>query len=335
MSTFARIDASVLSDWGAVLAAYGDDIDCDAPSLAVDDMAQTVDLCQFVAFLEKAGKSPGGPGRSWAAGIGAHYESRGCIGRAILGAPNLGVAFLRLSQNFALVQDVTSLRLDADERTATLSYKILDPDIWPRHEDAMYSLGAYAAFIRAAAPDVWGEAEITVEAEADYVNAELSSIVQAPVSYGGSSNMLRFPVRALDCGFPVSKPVKPADLTALSGQLAARRRTLPITARTRQIIYSEILEGAVCQDRVAREMGLSPRSLRRKLAEQGFSYQGLVDDCRMRLAALEFRARKDLSLSELALKLGYSEHSTFSRAFARWAGVPPQRYRRGMHEHMN
>ena len=55
-------------------------------------------------------------------------------------------------------------------------------------------------------------------------------------------------------------------------------------------------------------------------------FQHIVDECRMRQAAHEFRRRSRVSLAQTALRLGYSEHSTFTRAFARWSGMPPQSY---------
>ena len=58
-----------------------------------------------------------------------------------------------------------------------------------------------------------------------------------------------------------------------------------------------------------------------------------LDECRMQYAALEFRKRKKQSLAEMALKLGYSEHSTFSRAFQRWSGMAPHEYRRAVAVH--
>ena len=110
-------------------------------------------------------------------------------------------------------------------------------------------------------------------------------------------------------------------------------RLTPITERTRQMIFNEMNEGRVNQEHIARELGISSRTLRRRLSEENQSFQGLLDECRMQFAALEFRTRRKLSLSDMALKLGYSEHSTFSRAFARWAGMAPQEYRRSVAAH--
>ena len=67
--------------------------------------------------------------------------------------------------------------------------------------------------------------------------------------------------------------------------------------------------------------------MRRRLAEEGRSFQEVLDECRMRQALFEFRARPDLSIAEIALRLGYAEHSNFTRAFHRWNGVSPQAFR--------
>jgi AraC-like DNA-binding protein len=79
---------------------------------------------------------------------------------------------------------------------------------------------------------------------------------------------------------------------------------------------------------VATEIGLSDRTLRRQLAARNTSFQKIVDDCRIRQAVLEITRCNSVSISEIALRLGYSEHSTFSRAFSRCTGVPPQNFLR-------
>jgi AraC-like DNA-binding protein len=251
----------------------------------------------------------------------------------VLGAKTLGTAFRRLTEYFPLIQDATSLKLEVEEQWASLNYKILDPDIWPRHEDAMYSLGIYAVLIKTAAPEAWGQVELSVESEPDAVKGDLSHIVHANVVYGAQANALRFPTAILNCALNVAPPVDARHLADMSRALTKKRRATPMSERVRQMIFAEISDGSVSQEYVARELGVSSRTLRRKLATEGESYQSLLDECRMRVAALEFRTRDILSLSEMALKLGYSEHSTFSRAFARWAGVPPQEYRRAVSIH--
>lgn len=77
----------------------------------------------------------------------------------------------------------------------------------------------------------------------------------------------------------------------------------------------------------AEALGISERSLARRLREQGKTFDGLVDDVR-REKALQAVADSTSSLPEIAEALGFAEVSTFYRAFRRWTGMPPVRWRK-------
>jgi AraC-like DNA-binding protein len=74
---------------------------------------------------------------------------------------------------------------------------------------------------------------------------------------------------------------------------------------------------------VARKLGVSPRTLRRKLAAEGVTYARIVEDLRFALAK-HYLAEQDLSISRIAWLLGYTEVSAFSHAFRRWTGRTPR-----------
>lgn len=75
-----------------------------------------------------------------------------------------------------------------------------------------------------------------------------------------------------------------------------------------------------------RRLGLSVSTLRRRLVEEGASFQRLKDESR-RTAAIRYLADTDLSLADIARLLGFDEPSAFFRAFRRWTGMTPSRYR--------
>lgn len=77
---------------------------------------------------------------------------------------------------------------------------------------------------------------------------------------------------------------------------------------------------------IARELRMSPRTLKRKLAEHGTTFTSIRDDMR-RQRALLLLDNRALSISEVAAKLGYSELPNFTRAFRKWTGVTPLAYR--------
>ena len=72
---------------------------------------------------------------------------------------------------------------------------------------------------------------------------------------------------------------------------------------------------------------MGPRTLQRRLKDQGVEFKALVDDTR-RLFAVTYLRKPDHTLAEIAYLLGYSEVSAFNRAFRRWTGSTPSEYRR-------
>ena len=74
-------------------------------------------------------------------------------------------------------------------------------------------------------------------------------------------------------------------------------------------------------------LGLSERTLARRLEAQGYTFNSMLDEVRRELALAAVR-ESGLSLAEIALSLGFAEASTFYRAFHRWTGMPPARWRK-------
>ena len=79
---------------------------------------------------------------------------------------------------------------------------------------------------------------------------------------------------------------------------------------------------------VAAALNVSDRTLRRRLAGEGVSFRGLLDEIREQLAE-ELLVTGGFSVAEVAERLGYLEVSSFSQAFRRWKGVGPRAWRAG------
>jgi AraC-like DNA-binding protein len=94
-----------------------------------------------------------------------------------------------------------------------------------------------------------------------------------------------------------------------------------VVTQVREVLSRE-LPAAADQAAVARKLGLSARTLQRRLAEAGTSFQDVLDEVR---AGAARRLLRDpaLAVSEVAFSLGYAELSSFYRAFRRWTGQTP------------
>ena len=103
------------------------------------------------------------------------------------------------------------------------------------------------------------------------------------------------------------------DLTDLSG-------------RVRDAIVAQLRRGEVQLAAVATAMGVSERTLQRRLRDEHTSYEALLDETRFALASSYLRDPA-LGVSEIAWLIGYTEISAFYRAFRRWTGTTPVAYR--------
>jgi AraC-like DNA-binding protein len=92
-------------------------------------------------------------------------------------------------------------------------------------------------------------------------------------------------------------------------------------------IIAALPEGA-SEASVARALHVSVRTLQRKLATEGVTFHEMLDTAKSQLARA-YLADPKVSITEIALLLGFSESSSFSRAFRRWTGKSPGRWRRG------
>ncbi|WP_323750220.1 AraC family transcriptional regulator [Marinobacter sp.] len=105
-----------------------------------------------------------------------------------------------------------------------------------------------------------------------------------------------------------------------------QRQTSGLTGMVRQQVLGAL--GLVATlDEVASKLAMSPRSLRRKLEQEGSSFRAIVEEER-RQTATQILSSSDMKLDELAIHLGYTDTASFTRAFRRWMGMSPGEYRR-------
>lgn len=97
----------------------------------------------------------------------------------------------------------------------------------------------------------------------------------------------------------------------------------------RSVLSTQLTSGDMRIDAVARRLATTPRTLQRRLARAGTSFDALCDDARKQ-AARTYLADTTLTIGEVTYLLGYSEPTAFHRAFRRWHGTTPQAFRARM-----
>ncbi|NSX05696.1 AraC family transcriptional regulator [Cupriavidus gilardii] len=165
-------------------------------------------------------------------------------------------------------------------------------------------------------------------------SADAALLFQAPASYGHDYTGWRFEARWLD--LPVvqnEESLREFLRQAPASLLIKYRDQTSITERIRRILRRNLAGELPTLDDVGEQLAMTPQTLRRRLREEGQGFRGIKDDLR-RDAAIEYLARPELTLPEIASLLGFSEASTFHRAFKHWTGVAPGQYRQShLREH--
>jgi AraC-like DNA-binding protein len=112
----------------------------------------------------------------------------------------------------------------------------------------------------------------------------------------------------------------------LETELAKLTDDVSLDKRVGIQISQSLSEGLPTMSEIAGRLGMSGRTLQRRLSDQGHTYQFLVDEARRQLAQ-RLLEQTDYGLAEIAFLTGFSEQSAFTRAFKRWEGQTPRSFR--------
>jgi AraC-like DNA-binding protein len=162
--------------------------------------------------------------------------------------------------------------------------------------------------------------------------AEYREFFRAPIRFNAPANQLRLQRADL------AAPLVSAD-AALSRILSRRlekmvrqlpRRDESTVARVRREVIEGLAPGRASSKAVSRTLGLSERTLSRRLHASGTSFRRILDDVRRDLA-MSLLADRAAGTAEIAFVLGYSEAAAFHRSFRRWTGQTPDTFRRTSH----
>ncbi len=250
----------------------------------------------------------------------------GIVGYLMMASATLSDSLRRLEHYQRLIYDVSSMRIRP--RGGETDY-LWEPEPQERHGllVSVTSLTALAQFCRYIAGRAVRPTRVRFMDPAPRDITPYFEYFGCPVLFGQPEAGLTFdaatlalPVRTAD-GAILKLMQQQADqlLADLSGQR-------PLLEEVRRHISRMLRDGAPGIEQVARDMGYSARTLQRQLRDSGSSFRDETAAVRCQIAQSYLRDPR-LGLAEIALMLGYTEHSAFTRSFQRWTGMTPQAYR--------
>jgi len=289
---------------------------------------RAIALRNYCRSMHEAARSTGNDHFGLSFGEQFAPEGLGLYGYGALTAPDLRTAIGNMERFFPVFQDNSLLRFSRQGGLVALEYRLLDGDIPDRRQDAELTIGMINNVLRRALGPGWAPEAVHFQHPALVQRGPHRDAFRCEVRFDQPGNRILLHEHCLDQPMPnadaMLHDVVLGTLQDLLGQGASR---LSLAQRAREAIIERLPQGHAGLDEVARALAMSPRSLQRRLADDGTSFAGLVEDVRQALAEHYLRHER-LSVSDVAWRLGYSEVSAFSRAFARWKCQSPSHWAR-------
>lgn len=156
---------------------------------------------------------------------------------------------------------------------------------------------------------------------------EYHTLFRCPVKFSQKSDALVFPAKLLELPvMQMEKSLKAFLREAPSNLIVIPDNDNSVTAQVRSVIGKNFKEDFPDFETVAKTLNTTPQTLRRRLKQENSSYQEIKDTMR-RDAAIYYLSRSQHTINEIAELMGFSEPSTFHRAFKKWTGLTPGNYR--------
>jgi AraC-like DNA-binding protein len=243
-------------------------------------------------------------------------------------APTLGDALAKISDYFPLINDVVRLPFLVGDRFVTFAVEApSDPAVITRPY-AEYVLGAVFLRTRFNMHNPYRLARVEFTHPQPASVREHERIFACPVVFGADICRMVIAREAWDSPRTGADPML---FSVLDGHVKTLLNQQPadttIVGRVRETIGAELRGGDPRLESVAKQLGMSPRTLQRRLSEHNAIFNELLETMRFG-AAKSYLAQRNIAATEIAYLLGFSEQSSFNRAFKRWAGQTPGEFRR-------
>ncbi|WP_138465816.1 AraC family transcriptional regulator [Poseidonocella sp. HB161398] len=275
-------------------------------------------LADHYAVLEAAARETGRGAFGARMGAAARIGMLGPYGAQSLAAPTLGAAIARAGALLnAMMQTDTDLVLIRLRDGVKWSMVFHTRGGAGRYQNELLAIGYQLDLMRHFLGPGWRPACLHLRPSGAAPRAELERIFRAPVRIGEAVPGIAFDPRCLATLAPAGPETAEA--------AAAEPMPADALPTIRAAIRLELLSGRPGIDRVAARMGMSRRSLQRRLAAAGSSYGGLLgaELCREAGALLAAGG----PVGEIADRLGYADPAHFTRAYRRWTGFAPREHR--------
>ena len=254
-------------------------------------------------------------------------KQAGALGYVLLNSASLGDVLTNFVRYYRVLTEGLEIDLNIGKKDAILVGTITDPLVVNERQAVEFGLGVLYRFCQLITGRDLRLSRVDFRHARPKEARTVRQVFGAPVRFRQDGMAMVLEAKLLDC------PIEAADNELLKilkrhcrQILGTRPKADDLGFEVQQLITTLLPSGQPKIDAVAQELGMSSRTLTRRLAEDGLTYKGLLDEVRRKLALQYLRYRR-ISVKKVAYLLGYSEVSAFYHAFRRWTGSSPVQHR--------
>jgi AraC-like DNA-binding protein len=293
---------------------------------AFEDPDNVVPFSALCRALRLAAERTGMHDVGLRAGMRADLTALGVLGYFVANSDTVGSGLQALREYLHVHDQGAAPSLLEEDGIAMLGYEVLDPGIDGAEQMSFGALAIAANLMRTLCGAGFKLRAVTFSCRGPADISSFRKFFNAPVRFNADRSALAFDADWL------RRPIEGADayiralLDARLKDAVAERRE-GFDERVQRVVRTLLASGRCGEDDAARAFGMSRRSLARRLEDSGSSFRSVVGAARFDAARILLES-SEISIVEVAARLGYSDSSTFARAFRRWSGSSPALWRR-------
>ena len=314
---FERFAAPKGLDFDALLKSAG------LSRAEIEDPAAEISLNMAAQLLANAADQSGD------ACLGLHWAEAfpkggsGVLGYLLINAGSVRAAVKALARYAALHLDPIEVTFDETDDVGRLEWRFPATFTAPRIIYASFVMAVAIIRLRRFAGARWSPMGVELEHRELPCTDEVRRVLGPNVRFDCALNAISIRETVLNRTSDEADHRLFGLIRDLGDRLLKERKSsVDVLERTRRAIVAQLETGDVTLETVAESLDLQPRTLQTKLAGEATTFESLVQDTRQGLAENYLRDT-DLPLTEIALLLGFSELSAFTRVAHRWFGMPP------------
>jgi AraC-like DNA-binding protein len=298
-------------------------------SQLLNQKSARIPFCRHSAFLDLAAKATGNGcfGLELAAKE-ADPRDNGLLVYTALSSKTFGQAVKVIGRYLHVLNEAVDVSVEMSPAEVTLDFHFFDSRMASPRQAVEFGSANLVRSLRFLTGTRMRPVEVKFIHSRNHEIAKFEKFFGCPVQFGTRHNSVSFARRQLSLPIATSDERLHRILIGYCDEILAGRadKSPDLRHQVERIVTRLLSRGEAETQAVADELGMSVRTLARRLSEQGLTFAQILNELRHDLAKRYLRDAS-LGLSQIAFLLGYSELSAFSHAFKRWTGTTPGEWR--------